>query len=72
MTGPTLNGNESGGTWTNAGELLASPAVPTADWLYSSPRCRPPDFGRQCQPEPDQPLNAVSLTFGFFLPGKPV
>jgi hypothetical protein len=47
VTGATLNGGETGGTWTKAGELLGvTGGVPTADRPRSSPRCRPPARSR--------------------------
>jgi hypothetical protein len=75
VTGATLNGGEAGGTWTKAGELLGvTGGVPAADRPRSSPRCRPPGTisGGSVNPNPTTPVNSVSLTFGFFLWGKPV
>jgi hypothetical protein len=65
VTGATLNGGETGGTWTKAGELLG---VTGGGLACSSPRCRPPHLKRQRQPEPDHA--GGRLAFGFFLRGK--
>jgi hypothetical protein len=73
VTGATLNGGETGGTWTKAGELLGVTGGPDGDWPRSSPKCRPPARSRAAAsaPNPTTPVNSVSLTFGFFLRGKP-
>jgi hypothetical protein len=71
VTGVTLNGVETGGTWTKVSELLGVTAVPTADRPCSSPRCRPPARSQAAaSTEPDHAGELGSLTFGF-LRGKP-
>jgi hypothetical protein len=73
VTAATLNGGETGGTWTKAGELLGVTGGPDgglAVFVAEMPTGGTISGG-SVNPNPANPVNAVSLTFGFFLRGKP-
>ena len=75
VTGATLNGGETGGTWTKAAELLGViGGVPTADWPCSFTEMPTAGTisGGSVKPNSTGPVKSVSPTFGFFLRGKPV
>jgi hypothetical protein len=74
VTGATLNGGETGGTGTKAGELLGVTGGPDgglAVFVTEMPTAGTISGG-SVNPNPTTPVNSVSLTFGFFLQGKPV
>ena len=74
VTAATLNGGETGGTWTKTGELpgvTSGPDGGPAMFVAEMPTAGTISGG-SVNPNPTTPVNAVSLTFGFFVPGKPV
>jgi hypothetical protein len=74
VTGATLNDGATGGTWTKAGELLGVTGGPDgglAVFVAEMPTAGTISGG-SVNPNSTTPVNAVSLTLGFFLRGKPV
>jgi hypothetical protein len=73
VTGATLNGGETGGTWTTA-SCWGPQAVSRrrAGHVRRRDADRRHESGDSVNPNSTTPVNAVSLTLEFFLRGKPV